>query len=297
MKPHLFLSVLLFVAAILAGVLDAHAQRTANPAGRERGIAIHESLEGSTTLDGVVTALTTSASYNLSQHFRASVGIPFYFNRSSSSTGLTSSDGIGDVFLTLRGDWKSPVLNYGTSLTGSAPTGSSLKGLSTGHATIDWDNRVEHDFGPVTPYIDAGLANAGIDSRFFRRPFNSFGDLLHSEAGADLDLSRSFTLTLSAYDILPFGTQTIISRFVNAGSAGNGGEHGRVYELNHATTGNTDLTRDNGYSAALSYSPRPYLDLEAGYTRSVHFALNTLSFEIGLDVSSFFSRSGQTSIR
>jgi len=51
----------------------------------------------------------------------------------------------------LHGVWKNPTLNYATSLTGSAPTGDSRKGLSTGHATFDWNNRLDHDIGPLTP--------------------------------------------------------------------------------------------------------------------------------------------------
>ncbi|MBZ5699157.1 MAG: hypothetical protein LAN18_11495 [Acidobacteriia bacterium] len=297
MKARHLLLVLVFVATNLAALRDAHAQATASPTGHERGFVIYEAFEGSTNSDGVITTLTTSASYNFNNHFAAGIGIPIYFDHTSSSTGSTSSSGIGNVFLTLRGVWKNPVLNYGTSLTGSAPTGNQNKGLSTGHATFDWDNRVEHDFGLLTPFADAGLANSVTDTRYFLRPFTSFGKLLHSEAGADLDLSHSFTLTLSAYDILPFGTQTVFSRFVNAGTVGKGGLHGRVFEVNHATSGTADLTRDNGYTAGLDYSPKPYLNLDVGYTRSVHFALNTISFGVGFNVSSFLFRNSQSSTR
>jgi len=282
---------------ILVGFGEAHAQASGYPAGHERGFTLYEAFEGSANSDGVVTALTTSVSYKFNDHFSAGFGVPVYFDRTSSSTGATSSAGIGDVFVTLHGVWKSPLLNYGTALTGSAPIGNSSHGLSTGHATFDWDNRLEHDFGFVTPFVDAGLANSVTDTRYFLRPFTSFGKLLHSEAGADLDLSRSFTLTLSAYDVLPFGTQTVFSRFVNAGSAGKGGQHGRVFEVSHSTTGTADLTRDNGYTAGLAYSPTPYLDFEVGYTRSVQFALNTVSFGVGFNVSSFFSRNSHTSTR
>jgi hypothetical protein len=154
---------------------------------------------------------------------------------------------------------------------------------------------VEHRFGPLTPYVDAGLANSVTDTRFFLRPFISYGDLLHSEAGTDVDLSHSVSLTVSAYDILPFGTQTIISRLVNVGVVGSGGQHGRAFEVNHSTTGTADLTRDNGFTAGLRYSPKPYLEFIGGYTRSVHFALNTATFGLGLNISSFFFRNSQSS--
>ena len=297
MRLRVLLSIPLLAAAVLAGSRDLHAQATENPAGRERGFTLFESFEGSANSEGLVSILTTSASYNFNQHFSAGIGLPIYFDHASSSTGGTSSDGIGNFFATVRGVWRGPVVNYGTSLTGSVPTGSSSKGLSTGHATFDWDNRVEHRFGLFTPYIDAGLANSINDTRFFLRPFISYGDLLHSEAGSDVDLSHSVSLTVSAYDILPFGTQTIISRFVNTGVAGTGGQHGRAFEISHSTTGTSDLTRDNGFTAGLSFSPKPYLEFEGGYTRSVHFALNTVSFGVGFNISSFFSRNSQSSSR
>jgi hypothetical protein len=117
--------------------------------------------------------------------------------------------------------------------------------------------------------------------------------LAHFEGGTDVDLSHSVSLTLSAYDIAPWGTQTLTSRLVAGGAAGNpgSGKHGRVFESAHQTTGGAVLARDNGYTAALSYSPRPYLDLAAGYTRSVDFALNTVSFGIGVNLSSLFGKS------
>jgi hypothetical protein len=283
---------LVLAILILAGVEMTHAQETSSPAGRQKGIVIFEAFEGGANSEGQVMTLTSSAAYNFNQHFSAGLGIPIYFDHTSSSstTGSTSSSGIGNAFVMLQGKWKNPTLNYTTSLTGSAPTGDSKKGLSTGHATFDWDNRVDHDFGRLTPFADAGLANSVTDTRFFLRPFTSFGKVAHFEAGTDVDLSHSFNLTLSAYDIAPWGTQTVFSRFVNQGSTGAGGQHGRAFELNHQTTGTSSLTRDNGYTIGLSVSPKPYLELEIGYTRSVRFALNTVSFGVGMNLSSFFSR-------
>jgi hypothetical protein len=285
---------------ILTGVEMAYSQETSSPPGQQKGIVIYEAFEGAANSEGQVMTLTSTAAYNLNQHFSAGFGIPIYFDHaasSSSTTGSISSSGIGNVFAMFHGVWKNPTLNYATSLTGSAPTGDSKKGLSTGHATFDWDNRIDHDIAPLTPFADAGLANSITDTRFFLRPFTSFGKVAHFEAGTDVDLTHSFSLTLSAYDIAPWGTQTVFSRFVNQGSTGAGGQHGRVFEINQETTGTSSLTRDNGYTIGLSVSPKPYLDLEIGYTRSVHFALNTVSFGVGMNLSSFFSRSSRTSTK
>jgi hypothetical protein len=147
----------------------------------------------------------------------------------------------------------------------------------------------------LTPFVAAGVGNSISDTRFFRRPFTSFGKLAHFEGGTDVDLSHSLTLTLSAYDIVPWGTQTIFSRTVAMGGAGSGGQHGRVFETNHQTTGAASINRDNGFTAGLSLSPKSYLDLYVGYTRSVKFAFNTFSWGLGVNLSKLFS--GKNSVK
>ena len=274
----------------------AEAQNSASPAGKEKGFIFYEAFEGSSDAEGQVMTLSSSGTYRFSQHFSAGIGIPIYFDRASSlTTGTVTSSGIGNAFLILHAGWKQPLVNYATSLLGTMPTGDSKKGLSTGHATFDWSNRFDRDIRRFTPFIDVGLANSVTDTRFFQRPFISYGSLAHFEGGTDIDLSHSVSLTLSAYDIAPWGTQTVTSRLVTRGAAGNlgNGKHGRVFENAHQSTGSATLVRDNGYTADLSYSPRPYLELNAGYSRSVSFALNTVSFGIGLNVSALFGNTSR----
>ncbi len=281
---------------LLSGAnIAVHAQSSANPAGSERGFVFYESFEGDSNSDGQVMILSSSAGYHFNQHFSAGIGIPIYFDHPSSTTGTASTSGVGNVFATVRGEWKNPLLNYSTSLTGSGPTGDSKKGLSTGHATFDWDNRVNHDFGVLAPFVDLGASNSIPDTRYFLRPFTSYGFLAHFEAGTDIDLSHSLSLTLSGYDIAPWGTQTLISRVVPAGSSGKSGgvTHGRAFENSHQTTGTASLTSDDGINADLSFSPKPYLDLDLGYTRSVHYALNSVSFGVGVNLSSLFGKQKQ----
>lgn len=282
----------------LGAAAGVHAQSSPNPAGIERGFVFYESFEGDSNSDGQVMVLSSSAAYHFNEHFSAGVGIPIYFDHVSSSiTGTTSqsSSGIGNVFATVRAAWKNPFLNYATSLTGAAPSGDSKKGLSTGHATFNWDNRVDHDVSVFTPFVDLGLANSIPDTRYFLRPFTSYGDLAHFEAGTDIDLSHSLSLTLSGYDIAPWGTQTIVSRVVAAGAPGKSGSvsHGRAFENSHTTTGTASLSSDDGFTADLSFSPRRYLDLDFGYTRSVHYALNSVSFGVGVNLSSLFGKSNR----
>jgi hypothetical protein len=275
---------------IIAGAHGAFAQGSSAPTAKTTGgIDWNEAFEGSTDSSGQVMSLTSSATYHFSEHFNLGAGVPIYFDHLTTTTGATSNAGLGDIFVTLGALWKNPVVNYGTSLTGSAPTGDSAKGFSTGHAGFDWNNRLDHDFAFLTPFIDAGVGDTLRDTLFFHRPFTSFGYLGHFEGGTDVDLTHSFSLTLSAYDIAPWGTQTIFSRAVAAGAAGAGGQHGRVFETNHQTTGGASINQDDGFTAGLNFNPNPYLNFDVGYTRSVKFAFNAFSWGIGVNVSKLLS--------
>ncbi len=275
---------------ILASALTAAAQGfSVPPSGKTTNfVDWNESFEGSTGSSGQEMVLNSSATYHFGR-FSVGTGIPVYFNRSIFPTGATMSDGIGDVFVALGASWNVPLLNYNEVLTATVPTGNPNKGFSTGHATFDWNNRIDQTYGFLTPFVDGGLANTTTDTPYFHRPFTSYGYLAHFEAGADVDLPHSFTLLLSAYEIAPWGTQTIISRDVVTGATGSGGQDGRVYEVNHLTTGPAYINHDEGFTAGLTFRPKPYLNLALGYTRSVSFAFNTFSWGIGVNMSKLIS--------
>jgi len=60
-------------------------------------------------------------------------GIPINFVRGTDSTGAGfSSSGLGNVYGDLRLNYKNPLLNYFTTLTGFASTGDTKHGLNTG---------------------------------------------------------------------------------------------------------------------------------------------------------------------
>jgi hypothetical protein len=252
-----------------------------------------EQFAGSSTTDGQVMALTSSGGYNFNSHVGLVTGIPIYFvdNSSStttttttaSSTGTTSVNGIGDIFAGLRLSFANPAVNYRMALTGAAPTGDSSKGLSTGHFTYDWTNHFDRSFGRLTPFADLGLANSVPNTLFFRQ-FTSLGHLMHFETGAGFDLFGPLSFSTSFYDIAPWGSQQVFSRLVTkGGSAAGTGSHGRVYEMNQQTSGGTDLTSDHGFNFGLDARMRMF-DVWAGFTHSVHFDLNVVSFGIGVNM-------------
>jgi hypothetical protein len=251
-----------------------------------------EQFAGSVNADGQIMALTSSGGYNFSSHLGLVAGLPVYFVHNASSTTAistttattsTSVNGIGDVFAGFRLSFPNAAANYRMALTGSAPSGDSSKGLSTGHATYDWTNHFDRSFGHWTPFADLGLANS-VPSTVFFQQFTSLGHLVHFEGGTSISLIGPLSASASFYDFAPWGSQQVFSRLVRKGGPPAGaGSHGRVYELNQQTTGSADLTRDNGFNFGVD-ARMSFFDLWAGYTHSVHFDLNVVSFGIGLNM-------------
>ncbi len=290
------------LATMLLGSVNAAAQAPAgstNPAQeekkQERGITLYESFEGSSSTDGQVMDLNSTAGYVFNKHFSWDVGIPVFFVRGKTSTGnKTSSNGIGDAYTDFRFSFNNPAVNYVTTLTGAAPSGDTAKGRSTGRATFNWGNNFSREFGRWTPFANLGLGNSLYSTRAFHRPFLTLGKVANFEAGTSFDLGHSVSVSASAYDVAPWGQQKVFSRIVTKSSGGGGGpvKHGRVFESAAETTGGADLVRDNGFNAALDISPTGFLDLELAYSRSVHYQLNTISFSVGFNLGSIFHRSG-----
>jgi hypothetical protein len=256
-----------------------------------------EEFDGSTNSEGDFLTLDSTVGRVFSPHFGIDAGIPIDFARSTvtNSTGGTttrSSSGLGDAYLQLRFAFASPMVNYKSVVTGAAPTGSSSSGFSTGHGTYDWTNHFDRKFGRWGPFAEAGVGNS-IPARFiFQRPFTSFGHVAHFQAGTGFQISEWLGVSASGYDIAPWGNQTIFSRVVGAGGPPVGmGGHGRVFNLANQTTGGSSLSADNGLSSEADVSIGSVVDFSTGYSHSVHFGLNTVSFGVGFNMSEILRRS------
>ncbi len=248
--------------------LAVSALAQAKPAGQDTGFTSYVEFGGTTNSDGQVYELDSNVGYTFTQHFGMDLGVPFYFvNASSSTTGATSGSGVGNPSVDLRWKYLHPAVNFASVVTGSAPLGDSKLGLSTGRATFDWTNRFDRTFSQVTPFLETGFSNTTSDSRLFVRPYTTLGLNTHFRGGAEVDVWKSLSVGAAGYDILPFGNQTFFSRATRK-----------------QTIGPADIARDNGFSTWLDASLTPYLDAELGYTRSVHYDLNSVSFSLGLNV-------------
>src|SRR5260370_19477259 len=267
------------ISLFMISAAAAGAQSAAKPAAKEEsGVASYAAFEGPSVGDGQVYALNASVGYSFTRHFGMDLGVPFYFVRPSSSLGGTSSNGIGNPSLDFRLRFPGREINFASVVTGSSPVGDSKKGLSTGRGTYDWTNHFDHPFESFTPFGEIGISHTVADTRLFLRPFTALGFNTHLQGGANYDLLKLISVGASGYAILPSGQQTIFSKV--AGTSGNSSGHGHPFENNQQTTGGAALSSDYGFSARLDANPTPYLDMELGYTRSVNYALNAVSFGV-----------------
>ena len=253
------------------------------------------SFEGSTNSSEHVLDLDSSVGYNFTKHWGADLGVPFSFASSSASTTSTtggkntstsSLNSIGNVFTDVRFAAKGSALDYASTLMATAPTGSKKNGISTGRPNFGWNNHLEHGFDHVSPFIEAGFSNGLTDTRLFHRPFTSVGFVSQFSGGTTFDLGHDFSLGGSLYDVLPAGTQKVYSKLISKGSTqtAGSGKNGRGWELAAETIGTSALTKDNGGSIWFEYAPRA-VDMQVGYTHSVHYALNTVAFSLGVNLA------------
>lgn len=281
---RMFCGKLLLFAAVLAIATIGVAQKPrADSEDTPKGFTEFESFQGTVNSDASVLKLDSTVGYDFNKNFGVFAGVPVYFSHVASTTaaGTTTTSsggaGMGNAYLGFALRAPNPTLDYASTITLGAPTGSTSKGFSTGRASIDWSNRFEHSFDRLTPFFEGGLANTVPDSIFLTRPFTSLGAITHLEEGGEFELVRHFSVGGSAYQIVPFGNQKLVSRLVRRGQSGRG--NGRVFDAVTSASG-SGLTRENGFSTWVGFEPTPIWRAEIGYTRSSTFDLNSFAFNL-----------------
>lgn len=276
---------------------SASSSAQTEPTGQARGFLLGARFDGSTSADGQVMSLNTTAGYNFNRWFGVDLGVPFYFVRSASSISQTnpsgvSGRGVGDFYFDGRISFETPLVSYGFTATGAIPTGDSAKGQSTGKFTYNLDNNFSREVWRFTPFVDVAVGNSLFNNQFRQRPFITYGHIAHFEAGTQFAIWKSLSFSASLYDDLPWGGQTVFSRVVRvAGTPGIPSTRpARPFEVQHITIGGPEVARDNGYTLGLTESPLRFLDLSVGFNHSVHHALDTVTFSVGLNLSSLFAR-------
>jgi hypothetical protein len=291
--------VLLLAMALSMAVPKAPAQTV--PKEAEKGFTEIESFQGEVNSLEKTLKLDSNIGYDFNKHFGAFIGLPIYFTNVSSTTTTTGTttnsrtvNGLGNFYLGFALRAPNPTLNYASTITGTAPTGDTKKGLSTGRATVDWLNHFDRSFDRFTPYFDAGLGNTVPDTRLLTRAFTSLGTVGHLEEGAEYQLVHNFSVGGAGYQIFPFGNQKVFSKVTASGSSGNGkGKHGAFQ--NQFQTSGTGLTRENGVNTWVALESSSHLwRAELGYSRSVTFDFNNFTFNLGLNVGKMLRSRGSS---
>jgi len=101
--------------------------------------------------------------------------VPLYFVSTPSTikknnSGAVSGIGVGTFFTDIRLNYPNKSLNYSSAIHLTAPSGDTKKGFSTGHTTGNLANHIDRDFGDFSPFLDAGVGNPVMDTRFFTFP-------------------------------------------------------------------------------------------------------------------------------
>ncbi len=284
---------LLFVALVILGTSKLSAAQSssgkttpASNSGQSLGptafaVAVysHSNL-GSVFNEGV------SVGYNLTKHFGGDIGFTLYTVQSPFSI-VSNHDWrwttlLGNPFLDLRYTTERDGLDFTSILTGTAPLSNAERVYTTGRFGVDWFNHVETHFMGLTPFVNFGAANGTVDRTLMPRPFDvarpyqTLGFISDFEGGASYTILKHYSLGASAYALVPAGSQKVFSRLVSPDStvAGDANHH-RIWNNVFEAVGNSSLTRDNGYSGWLDigrFKYLKYLDVELGYTYSVHYA-------------------------
>jgi hypothetical protein len=298
MKPSF--SILAFFMALLAWAAPAVGQKPSGSSpDSEKGFTEVESFQSTLNSSERLFKLDSNVGWDFSKHFGVFAGVPVYFDHIPSSTVTTgttttttpssSHTGIGNSYFGLALRAPNPMLDYTSTITGGAPTGDTKKGLSSGRATVDWDNRFEHSFSRLTPFFDGGFGNTVPDSKLVTRAFTSLGFVAHLEEGADWELIKHFSVGGSGYQIVPGGNQKIFSRLVAKGGTGKAGSK-NVFQSSATASGN-GLTRENGFNTWVGLEAGRFWRVEVGYTRSTTFDLSSFAFNISLNIGKLL-RSG-----
>ena len=301
----LFLFLLISCVSVRAQALSAAVSNPGSQAnqGFHPGWGFGARFEGSNSGDGSVYDISAGIGYNFTRHFGVDLGVPYTFIGTPSSIkqknpGAVSGNGVGDLGADLKFLFPGQSLNYSSTIHLSAPTAGSTgkgKGLSTGHATWNWSNHIEHGWGIFTPFIAGGAGNTLPDTKYVKRLYSTFGFNAQFEAGTGVDVGP-LSLSVSAYDVAPWGPQTVFSKVFRCTSGTKCSATGtstdrKGYTTTSVQSGGASLTRDNGFNAGVEYKPvrYPYLDLEFDYSRSVPQRLNSITFGIAVDLHALMS--------
>ncbi|HKQ85873.1 MAG TPA: hypothetical protein VJS43_03785 [Candidatus Acidoferrales bacterium] len=254
------------------------------PAYQPRGFTAYEQFRGSDSSQGQFLIFDTNVGYDFNQHIGTDIGIPVYLLRPT-LPGIPRqwNHSLGDPYWDLRVALPNRYLNYSTAVTLSVPV-NETGAYSTGRLGLDWFNHFDVPVGRFTPFVNAGIANGILDTRFLSQPykltdsFRTLGFIADTEGGVSFRIVNPLSIGGSYYALLPSGQQKAYAGVQN------------FFLLPSTTETVYQITHDHGYTGFVRVMPTRNVYLEAAYVHSIEMNFDAATFTVGVDLKSLFSR-------
>lgn len=250
--------------------------------------------------------MDSNVTYDFNRIFGVTLGMPFYLSHNGYDSSvavrgnnvpplITTYNALGDLYLDLKFSAPESWIGYKATIAGTAPTGDTSSGISTGRAMFDLNNHMEHAWGFFIPLAEFGFGDSSaLVDRRVRRPYTTLGPLSHFKAGADFAFLKAFDFQTAGYEDLPVGNQKVYSRLFRKLKTPITLPSGKIkrYRVVRVDTGD-GILEDNGLTNTLTISLGKHVDLSGIYQRSLRQSLDTVQFGIGFH---FGKSSGKTSL-
>jgi hypothetical protein len=307
---HAVLIVTLLIPSL--GFAQTDQNQPTPPAPKEEAVTVGPTafveVQGSRSSLGIVTNLDTSLGYQLTKHITMDIGLPIFYVRSPFALVTThdweTNTLLGDPYLDVRYSRTFSGAKVTSILTGTFPASGQNRVFTTGRVGVDLFNHIESKKALMgfKPFLNAGAANQTINRYYFprpyslARPFQSLGFIADFEGGLSYRIHHDYNLGASMYALEPGGHQKVFSRLITPGSSVVGdGSFNRLFDSAFETIGTSVIAHDNGYSGWLEITRFRNVNLQFGFTHSVHYRLDTASLAVTFDATTALRElTGQT---
>lgn len=270
----------------------------------KRGFSFYTSTLGNhDSLTSWSTRMDSSIRYDFNDVFGVELGVPYYMSYSGYSTSrlalmkallknttvplTTTYNSLGDVYLRLDFSAPNSAAGYLATITGTAPTGDESTGLSTGRATFDLNNHLEHTWAFFTPEADFGMGDSSALVTQGLRHRTTLGVLSHYKAGAFISFLKVFNLELSGFEDLPVGNQKVYGIDLVPSPTGKYAftDKTGVHRFNLVKI-KQGILEDNGLGANLTLDVNEHFALLGTYQRSLRQSYDLVEFGMSFRVGS-----------
>jgi hypothetical protein len=213
--------------------------------------------------------------YSFNDVFSLDVTLPIYNYRLAESRATKPKPGaqlvalraeLGDVVVAVHAQLLPPQLEYQLTVSATAPTGDVYYGLSTGRATVDLSNHLQHEFRRVTPELELGIGDSStLANQLVVRNYTSLGPLAHFQAGFAFPLVRGSSIEMNAYEQLPVGDQKIYESVTRR-------------KTTTTVVVGRGVSEDNGFTTSLDLPIEGHATLSGYYNHSLRLHDDTVSF-------------------